>query len=181
MNWLKAALGFATGGVSTLVTGLFGSSENGKGLVGEVSGVVDQWLPSDATKHKQNIENMTAGDASQASARLMQAAPSHDSWLDIFIDAANRSVRPFFTYWAIGVLCGWWNPQTEGIDPFVLNVIWTIVGFWFGGRMLFKDLPKAMTMYRLEKAKATLIKKPVTPAVKKKELVDDVEDSWAGD
>ncbi len=160
MDWLKAALGFATGGVSTLITGLFGSSTNGKGVAGQVSDVVDQWLPSDATKHKQNIENLQAGDASQASARSMQLR-SHDSWFDIFIDGMNRSVRPFFTYWALGILIGWWTaPNIDNINPFVLNVIWTIVGFWFGGRMLFKDLPKAMTMYQLAKVKKPKKKKP---------------------
>lgn len=157
-NFLKAALGFATGGVSTLVTGLFGSSENGKGVVNQVSNVVDQWMPSDATLHKQNIENMTAGDASQASARLMQVAPSHDSWFDVFIDGLNRSVRPFFTYWAMGVLAGWWAaPKIDDIDPFTLSVIWTIIGFWFGGRMLVKDLPKAMAMFKASREQAKML------------------------
>lgn len=159
MGVLKSALAFATGGVSTLVTGLFGSSNNGKGVAGNVSDLVDRWVPSDATKHDQNIENMVAGDASQASARNM-AMPHHDSWFDIFIDGANRSVRPFFTYWAIGILAGWWSgPSIDSIDPFTLNVIWTIIGFWFGGRMLYKDLPAAIMSYKTNKTKAKKLKR----------------------
>lgn len=163
MEWLKAALGFATGGVSTLVTGLFGSSENGKGVVGQVSDAVDRWIPSDATQQKQSIERLQAGDASQASAREM-ILKSHDSWFDVFIDAANRSVRPFFTYWALGILIDWWAaPDIDNINPFILNVIWTIVGFWFGGRMLFKDLPKAMIAYQVAKVNRKPKKKKPAP------------------
>ena len=119
---------------------LFGSSD--KGIVTEVSDAVDKWVPSETTRHRMSIEDMQAGDSSQASARGMQLR-SHDSWFDILIDGLNRLPRPIITFWVIGVLFGivpipvhW-----EMIPPMVWNVIWTVVTFWFGARMIFKDIP----------------------------------------
>ena len=127
---------------------LFGSSSNGKGIVTQVSDVADKWNPSETTQHKMSIEDLKAGDASQDSARGMEFV-NHASWLDILIDAGNRSVRPLFSLWAFGILSGWWTgPNTAEIDPMVMNIIWTIVTFWFGARVLFKDLPNAIMGFR---------------------------------
>lgn len=112
-----------------------------KGVVEEVSDVVDKWIPSATTKHSMSIEDLKAGDASQESARAMQLA-SHGTWFDSLVDGINRLVRPLFTVWAFGVLVGWWPaPKPDSFDPMTWNIIWTIVTFWFGSRMLFKDLP----------------------------------------
>lgn len=127
-GWLKKATG-----------ALFGGSD--KGIVTEVSDAVDRWVPSAQTKHENSIEDLQAGDASQDSARQMQF-PSHDTWFDSLIDGVNRLPRPAITLWAFGVLVGWWDgPKPEAIDPLTLNIIWTVVTFWFGSRVLFKDVP----------------------------------------
>lgn len=125
---------------------LFGSSD--KGIVTEVSDAVDKWVPSETTKHKMSIEDLQAGDASQESARSMVIA-SHSTWFDALVDGLNRMVRPAFTLWAFGVLVGWWPPPAKGqLDPMTWNIIWTIITFWFGSRMLFKDIPYLVRKFK---------------------------------
>lgn len=139
--------------IGTGISVLFGSSSNGRGLVDQVSDVADKWMPSAETKQKNSIEDLKAGDASQDSARAMILA-SHDSWFDILIDGLNRSVRPFITFWVMGVLFGWWvAPATDNIDPIVLNIMWTVITFWFGSRVVFKDVPNAITAFKAVTAK----------------------------
>jgi hypothetical protein len=147
MGWLVKGL-----------TMLFGSSSNGKGVVGQVSDAVDRWSPSAQTQHENSIEDLQAGDASQASARSMVLV-HHDSWFDIFIDGMNRSVRPVITFWVVGVLIGWWEaPRTDTIDPIVLNIMWTVITFWFGSRVVFKDVPNAIAAFKAIRAKAEVEK-----------------------
>jgi len=131
------------------ITGLFGSSSNGKGVIQQASDVADKWIPSETSKHEMSVEDMKAGDSSQAAAQGFTPAPSHESWLDILIDAWSRAQRPAFSTWALGLLCGWWEgPRLDSIDPLTLNIIWTIVGFWFGTRMIFKDIPNAIAAFK---------------------------------
>lgn len=129
---------------------LFGSSSGDKGLVTEVSDAVDKWIPSAATKHKQSIEDLKAGDESQDSARQMQL-PRTDSVIGIvvifnaIVDGANRLVRPGLTLWMFGILAGWWAMPpillSPAVPPMFWNIAWTIITFWFGSRVLFKDIP----------------------------------------
>lgn len=157
--------------VGKVASSLFGSGSNGKGLVGSVSDVADKWIPSAETIQKNSIEDLKAGDASQDSARAMQLI-SHESWFDIFVDALNRMPRPLFTGWAFGILCGWWAaPDMTKIDPLVLNMIWTILTFWFGSRVVFKDVPNAIAAFKAIKVKAEVKKKK-----KQEESVDPFEE-----
>lgn len=130
-------MGWFTG----ILTTLFGSSSNGRGVIEQASDAVDRWVPSAQTQHENSIEDLKAGDESQANAYGLQLQ-SHDSWFDILVDGLNRLVRPFITYWVVGVLIGWWPaPATGTIDPVILNIIWTVITFWFGSRVIFKDIP----------------------------------------
>lgn len=139
--------------ISSLVTSFFGSSSNGKGIVGEASDTIDRWIPSAQTQQENSIEDLKVGDKSQESARAMEFI-SHDSWLDIGVDAANRLPRPLITGWAICVLFGWISPQhLEGLSPLTINILWTVVTFFFGSRVIFKDIPKAIQSFRDIKAK----------------------------
>lgn len=135
------------GGIGSLATALFGSSSNGKGIVTAVSDTVDKWHPSAVTEHKMALEDLKAGDESQDSARKMQMI-SHDSWFDILVDGLNRLVRPLVTYWLCGGIAGFWPlPATGTVDPLILNAFWTVITFWFGGRVIVKDIPKAIATY----------------------------------
>lgn len=155
--------------VGSVASSLFGSSSNGRGVVGQVSDVVDKWNPSAETLQKNSIEDLKAGDASQESARAMTLS-HHDSWFDIFIDGMNRAVRPFITFWVMGVLFGWWMaPNTGNIDPVILNIIWTVITFWFGSRVIFKDVPNAISAFRTIRAEAEIKKE------KKRKKEEDIE------
>lgn len=138
-KWIKA-------GVSTL----FGKDSEGKGIVEEVSDVVDKWHPSATTKHKMSIEDLQAGDSSQESARRMeQPRTDHDNvWISAFnaiIDGINRLPRPGITLWVFGVLVGWWDIPpillSASVPPMFWNIAWTVITFWFGSRVIFKDIP----------------------------------------
>lgn len=61
------------------------------------------------------------------------------------IDIFNRLIRPFITVWLIGGFSGWWHlPETKTIDPVWFQIFMIVVTFWFGGRVLLKDLPAAV-------------------------------------
>lgn len=130
------------------VTKLFGGSD--KGIIEQVSDVADKWVPSATTQHKMGIEDLKAGDDSQASARAMELR-SHDTWVDVVVDALNRLVRPLMTYWVVLLLWGLIKPpDLSNIPPMLWNIIWTVITFWFGSRMLFKDIP-ALVQWLKEK------------------------------
>jgi hypothetical protein len=61
------------------------------------------------------------------------------------IDIFNRLVRPFVTIWLIGGFSGWWKlPDTTQLDPVWFQIFMIVITFWFGGRVLLKDLPNAV-------------------------------------
>ena len=128
------------------VKGLFSSN---KGIVEQVSDVADKWVPSATTQHKMGIEDLKAGDESQASARAM-VVPAHDTWFDALVDGLNRLPRPVITGWVIGMLFGWVPEPVhlQTLSPMTLNIIWTVITFWFGSRVLFKDIPAMIKSVR---------------------------------
>jgi hypothetical protein len=136
--------------VSTAFKAVFGSSDNGKSIAETAVDTYERFNPGEVKQHEMSIEQQQAGDASQDSARAMIFA-SHASWFDIFIDGLNRSVRPFFTFWAIGMLMGWWDTTVhwDKIPEMAWNIIWTIVTFWFGSRVIFKDIPLAVKAWKV--------------------------------
>jgi len=125
---------------------LFGGE---KGIVGQVSDVADKWIPSETTKHKMSIEDMQAGDSSQDSARKMNQI-SHSTRFDVVIDGINRLPRPIITFWVVGILFGWiGEPQhLASMNPVLLNIVWTVITFWFGARMVVKDIPAVLKSLR---------------------------------
>jgi len=135
------------GWLSKVWKGLFGSSD--KGAIEQIGSIADNYLPGEVTKHKMSIEDMQAGDASQESARNMQL-PTHDTWFDVAVDGINRLPRPIITFWVISMLFGWVSPPMyfAMYPPLVLNIIWTVIGFWFGSRMIIKDIPAAFKLIK---------------------------------
>lgn len=58
------------------------------------------------------------------------------------IDFINRSIRPVVTYYYLGGFVGLWPlPKPEQIDPVNFQIFMIIITFWFGGRIILKDLP----------------------------------------
>ena len=74
-------------------------------------------------------------------------APEKHGWFNQLVDGANRLVRPLFTY-GIVALFVWacvdpveftMTVQALGVVPELLwYIMMTIIGFWFGGRLLEK-------------------------------------------
>lgn len=133
---------------------VFGAMFGGKkGIIEQVSDTVDKWKPSPVTQHgmdieasKQSVAEQAAGDESQRSARAMPL-PTHGTWFDSLVDGLNRLVRPTITYWIVGGLVGFWQlPRLGSVDPIMMNIVWTVITFWFGSRLLFKDLPAAYAL-----------------------------------
>ena len=141
MAWWLAAVN----GVKSV---LFGKSD--KGVIQQASDVVERWLPSTVKEHEMNIEQTKTEDASQDSARKMEISATHEDWFNRAVDAINRLPRPLLAVWAIGQLTGVLPPpkHLDNIHPLVLNIIWTIVGFFFGVRTISQDLPKMLQALR---------------------------------
>ena len=127
---------------------IFFGGKSDKGLVEQVSDAVERFAPGEVKQAEMAIDALKAGDDSQKNAQQLQLA-GHDSWFDILVDGLNRLVRPLFSFWAFGVLAGViGTAHLANIPASAWNVIWTIIGFWFGQRVLFKELPAAVKAWR---------------------------------
>lgn len=129
---------------------IFGGSSSGKSVAETVADVADNYKPGEVTKHNMSIEDQKAGDDSQNSARQMVLLSGGDNWFDIAINGLNRMPRPIVTGWVICILFGWVNEPEHllNLNPITLNIIWTVITFWFGGRLLVKDIPTAIMSWR---------------------------------
>lgn len=141
MAWWLAA-------VSSAKNILFGKSE-GKGVIQQASDVVERWKPSTVKEHEMNIEQTKTEDTSQDSARKMEFA-THEDWFNKIVDGLNRLPRPLFALWAFGQLTGLLPvpEHLKDVDPIVLNIIWTIIGFFFGVRTISENLPQLIKVLR---------------------------------
>lgn len=71
------------------------------------------------------------------------------------VDFFNRLIRPGITLYYLGGFSGWWKlPEVSQIDPVHFQIFIIIITFWFGGRVLLKDLPSAIgAILRMRKNK----------------------------
>lgn len=139
MNWVTAAWG--------AVKGVFGGSSSGKSMVETTAEIADNYMPGEVTKHKMEIEEVKVGYDSQKSAREWEYTGSENSGIfNQLIDGLNRLPRPLFALWAFGILSGLIDTPASiaALNPVVANIIWTIIGFYFGIRTVSQDLPKAI-------------------------------------
>lgn len=114
----------------------------------DVNNIVERWLPNDATKREamKEINEVVAKATSDA---RKYGTGDTTTWFDSMVDGASRLVRPLVTLWFFGGLIGWWDlTPAEGVDPLLL--VWgeNILYFWFGGRVVLKDLPQAIQYLR---------------------------------
>ena len=94
-------------------------------------------------------------------------APEKHGWFNHLVDGANRLVRPLFTY-GIVALFVWacvdpveftMTVQALGVIPELLwYIMMTIIGFWFGGRLLEKA---PMRVSKKEMAAAKTVAKEI--------------------
>lgn len=137
----------------SFITGLlplfFGSSKNGRSVVD----VIERFIPSAASIAENEQKDKEANAKSQDNARSLKFT-SHESWLDIIIDAWNRSIRPMITTGLIGIWFGWWEaPALDDLNPFYIQMTMIVFTFWFGGRFVTKDIMPAIQAWRERKKK----------------------------
>jgi hypothetical protein len=120
-----------------------GAAKAGLGVANDIANIVERWRPGDAKNHEMVMEVSELVESSYADARKHdQPMSSGVPIVDAIVNGINRLIRPWVTITVIGSLFGYWDlPPPDQIDPqyWVLGKI--IIGFWFGGRALFKDLP----------------------------------------
>lgn len=125
----------------SIISGIGRLFSGGGGAGEKIVDAVDRLHYSDQEKADTDQKDL-------ASARSMQLV-SHGSAFDVLVDGINRLIRPGVTLWLIGGFLDWWRlPMPGAIDPFWLEIFMIIVTFWFGGRVLLKDLPKALAAIR---------------------------------
>jgi hypothetical protein len=131
MSILNKITGFLSGGVVDAASG--------------VADIVERWKPGETTKHEMEMDV----------ANLVKGAREHDSpvagggFLGGLADGINRLIRPVVTLYVLGGLFGFFDPQlNSNIDPWFLAQGEKIIIFWFGGKVLLKDLPAAIKYLR---------------------------------
>lgn len=135
------------------IGGLLFGGKSDKSIVEQAADAIERFAPGEVKRHEMSIEDIKAGDESQRSAQAMVLA-SHNSWFDILVDGLNRLVRPAFSFWALFVLAGIVSTDhLIDIPPMAWNIVWTVAGFWFGTRMVMKDIPEAIVAIKALKTK----------------------------
>lgn len=117
-----------------------------KGLLGFFTGKGGGKIIDAANKlHYSKQERAEDAAADVKGARTMPLPTGGTNAFDVFVNGCNRLVRPGVTLWLVGGFVGWWTlPPTDLVDPYWHNALLIVLTFWFGGRMLLKDLPAAI-------------------------------------
>ncbi len=113
---------------------------------GGIASIVERWRPGEGKKHEMTMEIQQFLQTSYESARKHdQPMNSGSSLLDGLVNGVNRLIRPWVTITVIGSLFGYWElPPPQSISPEYWTITQIILGFWFGGRFLVKDIPQAI-------------------------------------
>ncbi len=139
MSWLgrigRGVLGLVVGGPAAAL-GAVGSVAGGiAGAVGDVA----------KARIEAGVRGLEADARDRESARQFAAPGTHGTWLDVLVDNANRLPRPVITFYIFGGVVGWWPlADLSKVDPLWLQAGGAVLVFWFGGRLLTKDLPAAV-------------------------------------
>jgi hypothetical protein len=111
-----------------------------------IADIVERWKPGESKKHEMNMEIQAFIQETYDSARKHdQPMNSGLPILDGFVNGVNRLIRPWVTITVIGSLFGYWElPPPNSISPQYWVIAQIILGFWFGGRFLVKDIPQGI-------------------------------------
>jgi len=125
---------------------LGGTSSAVGDMAGGIADIVERWKPGESKKHEMQQEVNEFIQKTYESARKHdQPMSSGIPLIDGFVNGINRLIRPWVTITVIGSLFGYWSlPPPASIDPQYWTITQIILGFWFGGRFLVKDIPQAL-------------------------------------
>lgn len=111
----------------------------------KVADIVERWKPGVTTRHEMEMDV----------AELVNGARVHDQVTPnggIFgniANALNRLIRPVVTIYVLGGVFGFFEvTYAANIDPWFLAQAERIIVFWFGGKLLIKDIPAAIKYLR---------------------------------
>lgn len=116
-------------------------------LFGGSGGIVQPIADVYKAKAVAEGEQATAAADDATSARQFAApiAGTGNGLFNDLVDGANRLVRPVVSFYLLGGLARWWVlPELSIVDPRWVAAGSVVLTFWFGGRMLLKDLPQGM-------------------------------------
>ena len=136
MGILSKLTGFFAGGTATAATK----------VAGGIADIVERWKPGESKKHEMNMEiqeflQRTYEDARKHDQPLNSGIPI----IDALVNGVNRLIRPWVTITVLGSLFGYWElPPPASIDPQYWTIAQIVLGFWFGGRFLVKDIPQGI-------------------------------------
>ena len=136
MGILSNLPGFFAGGTATAATK----------VAGGIADIVERWKPGESKKHEMNMEiqeflQRTYEDARKHDQPLNSGIPI----IDALVNGVNRLIRPWVTITVLGSLFGYWElPPPASIDPQYWTIAQIVLGFWFGGRFLVKDIPQGI-------------------------------------
>jgi hypothetical protein len=129
--------------LATIASWFFSRNSSGQSGIDTVANLADK-----AVYTKQEKAEDDAADL--ASARAFTPAPSHNTWFDALIDGWHRAIRPTVATWCILQLFGAIAPPKHlaNIPPEIWSIIMLVLSFYFGGRVLLRDLPAAIQSLR---------------------------------
>lgn len=118
-----------------------------------VADIVERWKPSEAARHGMFMDIQKLVNEAQSEARKYDPRSTGGGLVgeltNVFVDALARLIRPGVTILLIGGVMGWWTlPPPGSVDPVYMEWTYTVVGFWFGMRTVFKDIPTLLREMR---------------------------------
>jgi hypothetical protein len=141
-------------GVLSKIVGFFGggTAKVATDVAGGIADIVERWKPGEGKKQEMQMEVANFLEKSIADARQHdQPMNSGIAIIDALVNGVNRMIRPWVTVTLLGSLFGLgetWPyfklPPPDTIAPQYWEMSIIVLGFWFGGRFLVKDIPQAI-------------------------------------
>ena len=153
------------GKVAGALFGIGGSASSGPSPVEKIAEIADEYKYTEEEKVRDEDAQVAAARAYEPS-HMLQVAPIQQQgiiqftleWVlrmaNLLIDAAIHLIRPWITVVLFGALFGYWKlPDVESIHPAYIKMIDVVMLFWFGARVVTKDLPALVEAWSKTRAK----------------------------
>lgn len=142
MGVLSKIAGFFGGGTAAVATN----------VASGIADIVERWKPGEGQRQEMQMEVANFLEKSISDARKHDVPlNSGIAILDAIINGVNRLIRPWVTITLLGSVFGLgetWSyfnlPPPDSIAPQYWDMSIIVLGFWFGGRFLVKDIPQAI-------------------------------------
>lgn len=113
--------------------------------MGQVEGIVQDYKPGAQDLHNMQVQDDQLAQQATAGAQALQFQ-THNTWFDVFVDGYWRLMRPLII---TALLLGYYGffplPKPGSVDPLFLAWVDKVMYFLFGGRLILKDIPSALS------------------------------------